>query len=83
MGKQALIISLVVLVTGCGSSGPSKSEADTYANAKASQGPRESSENERAYNAMRGQGMSQKDAQAAVDQVREMCPHTDADGKCI
>lgn len=83
MGKQALIISLIVLVTGCGSSESSKSEADTYTNAKANSVSRESSENDRAYNAMRGQGISQEDAQAAVDAARDLCPHTDANGKCI
>lgn len=83
MGKQALIISLIFLVTGCGSSGSSKSEADTYANAKANSVSRESSENDRAYNAMRAQGISQEDAKAAVDAARDLCPHTDANGKCI
>lgn len=61
-------------------------QTGTYSDAKAriagTEAAHETAQNERSFNALRANGFSEKDAAEVVDTVREMCPHSDASGKC-
>ena len=55
---------------------------DTYEAGKDSDKTLQDQQNEKAYQELRSSGLSQSDAAEAVNSIREMCPHSDADGSC-
>lgn len=87
--KASLVSLLLILLSACSSSQPQSSvevrtpEPTTWSEVKASQTAAEDAQNMKAYDTFRGQGMSAKDSADAVDAVRDLCPHSDAEGKCI
>jgi hypothetical protein len=68
--------------SGSSSSAPSSTTPDTYASAQEADKALQDKQNEDAYQEMRRSGLSQADAAEAVNAVRDLCPHTDANGQC-
>jgi hypothetical protein len=91
-----LIIPFLASLPGCGGStgtdysssttasdtGSSRSTPETYESAKDADKAIQDKQNQAAYETMRRSGLSQTDAAEAVDAVRDLCPHSDADGQC-
>ena len=93
--RKLVIGMLAVLLAACGSgsdssygssesisSTASSPSQDSYEAGMESDKALQDQQNERAYQRLRSSGMSQSDAAEAVNSVREMCPHSDADGMC-
>ena len=90
-----IIGTLAVSLAACGSqSGSNYSSSDTtssttfsttpdtYEGGKESDKALQDEQNEKAYQQLRSSGLSPSDAAETVNSIREMCPHSDADGTC-